>query len=391
MSNARDPDAVRSVDDVIGELRAPFALKNDAHVHLNAAGVAPMTQRAVDAGQRLLTMMQRGSAGLAPIFAELDSARATFASLVNCAPADLGFFQTCAAAITQAAFGITLRADDEIVLLDQEYPSNAYPWIHAAARAGARVVTVPSGPDLKIDPRAMFAAINTRTRVVAVSWVQFSSGASVDLRELAQRTHAVGALLVTDAIQGIGAVPFDLHALGVDIACGGTHKWLLGPLGHGFMACAPGITQKLTPVLHGAMTYGTPDDPVDPKRPPRPDAKRFEPGNPPLLGAITAAASVRALLDIGIARVMHEGQLLKTLLVQGLASRGYAIKASAGPVTSTITTFAPRTEPVNLVARLREHNVTVVPRGGGVRVAPHIHNTAEHIEAFFAVLDVLDR
>src|SRR5439155_1637471 len=135
--------------------------------------------------------------------------------------------------------------------------SNAYPWYRAAERAGAVVKTAP------VD--RIGDAIGASTRVVAVSWVQYSTGASVDLRALADTLHARGGAgadrwLVVDAIQGIGIAPFALAALGVDVVCGGTHKWLLGPLGHGLMACAPGRQATMTPVLHRAMTYGTPHD-----------------------------------------------------------------------------------------------------------------------------------
>lgn len=379
-----------SSDELLAALRAPHTT-TDA-VHLNAAGVAPMSRLALRAGTSAMERMCEGTRGASSLITDYERARTTFAQLVGAAREDLAFVQTCAAAISQVALGMDLRAGDEIVLLDQEYPSNAYPWYRAAERAGARVVVVPSRADLSIDVGAISGALTSRTRVVAVSWVQFSSGACVDLARLAEAAHGVGAWLVTDAIQGIGVIPFDLRALGVDFVCGGSHKWLLGPVGLGFLAARPGLMQALTPLLYGAITYGTPDDAVDPHRQPRAEARRFEPGSPPVANAIAAAASVEALLGIGVARVMSEALALKLLLENGLVKRGYATRASGGGgLASPITTFIPRTDPKALVTALAARGVSVAARGGGVRVAPHVICQAAHIERFFAHLDELDR
>jgi cysteine desulfurase / selenocysteine lyase len=379
-----------SPDEILAELRAPHA-GSDA-LHLNAAGVAPMTKRAADAGARALAHMTQGSFSVNPLLAEYERARESFARLCGVGREDLAFFQTCAVAISQVAFGLDLRADDEIVLVDQEYPSNAYPWYRAAERAGAKVVVVKSREGLRVDTADVKAALTSRTRVVAVSWVQFSSGAAADLPCLAEAAHKVGAWLVTDAIQGLGVIPFHLANMGVDVACGGTHKWLLGPMGHGFFACAPGRILELKPLAHGAITYGTPDDAVDPKREPRKDPRRFEPGNPLLLGAIAGAASVEALLGIGIERVYSEALALKLRVDTELDRRGYrTLHSGGGGVRSPITTFVAKSDPKALVDKMRERKVSLAPRGGGVRVAPHVYCTQDHIQRFFSLLDELDR
>lgn len=376
------------------ELRAPFV--GTAQLHFNNAGVAPMTQRAHDAGARVLERMREGSLAVPGHLRDYEDARGVFAKLVGAAHVDVAFFQTCASAISQVALGISFQSDEEIVLVDQEYPSNAYPWHRAAERADARVVTVSSEPGLGIDVDRVLGAITPRTRVVTVSWVQYSTGTTVPLRALADAVHQKGAAdawLVVDAIQGLGVLPFDLASSGADAVCGGTHKWLLGPLGHGFFALAPGRGASLAPVMHGAMTYGTPDDTVDAKRPARvDDPRRFEPGAPLLLGAIPGAASIELLLAIGIDRVRDEALAVADLIAERARERGLRVIAGTGPVRSPITTVVPaRIDAKGMVDGLRARGCSTAPRGGGVRMAPHAHNGPHHVDALFGHWDALDR
>ncbi len=376
-----------SPDDLLEELRRPVAGVDK--LHLNNAGVSPMLPRARDAGVRVLERMLDGTLSIGAALVDYEGARETFARLVGAVPGDVSFFQTCASAISQAAFGLPLSAGDEVLISDEEYPSNAYPWYRAAERAGARVRAAPVAK--------LVESVGPKTRVVAVSWVQYSTGATVDLRSLGDAVHARGrggggGWLVVDAIQGLGVIPFDLTASGADVVCGGTQKWCLGPVGHGFMACAPGRAEELRPLMHGAMTYGGPDDVPDPNKPPRTDPRRFEPGTPLLVGAAAGAASIELLLDIGVARVYAEALAVADLVAAGARERGVDVVAPAGPVRSPITTLKPaKGDPKAIVEAMRARGCSVSPRGGGVRVSPHAHNGKQHIDRFFALWDELDR
>lgn len=367
-------------------------------VLFNNAGIAPMGTAAEQAIARAAGALGRGFFSIDGLFGDYERARATFARLVGVAPADLGFFGTCAAAISQVALGLPLAPGDEILLWDQEYPSNAYPWHAAAARSGAVVRTVPSEPDLSVRDERLHQAIGPRTRVVAVSWVQYQTGAVTELRALSERCRAVGAWLVVDAIQGLGVMPFDLAALGVDAVCGGTHKWLCGPLGLGFLGLAPGRAAELAPLLHGAMTYGDPDTPVDARRPPRPDARRFEPGSPPLLSALGGAAAVAWLLGLGIDALGQAALALADELREALLARGHRVLApqnAPGAPRSPIVTFLPGPGPGPvppeatraLAQRLHRNKVACAVRAGGIRLSPHAFNDASDLAALLRVLD----
>jgi cysteine desulfurase/selenocysteine lyase len=369
-------------DRAFAELVGPFA--DATAVHLNNAGVAPMTSRAERAIGDVAMSLREGSLAMTKLLRRYEQARGSFSRLVGCSPENLAFFQTCAAAISQVAFGYPLAAGDRIVRLDQEYPSNAYPWHRAAERVGATVDVVQSGPDYAIDHDALVAAIGPRTKVVALSFVQFQSGAVVDVARVVEAAHRFGAIVVVDAIQGLGMLPFDMAALGVDAVCGGTHKWLLGPVGHGFLALSPTLREQLVPVLQGAITYGTPDDPVDPQRAMRTDIRRFEPGTPLLLGAIGGAASVELLLEVGQPRLLREASVVADHVVELARQRGWPVRARGA---SPIVTVVPPADPKELGEILRDADISVGIRGGGLRLAPHGFNTTADVERVFDVVD----
>lgn len=373
-------------------LRAELSPDPDA-VLLNTAGIAPLCRPARRAIEEATQGLSRGWFAVDALFADYSRARAVYARLCGARPQDVAMFHTCAAALSQVALGLTLRPGDEIVVWDQEYASNAYPWHEAARRTGAVVRVVPSEPDFSLAQERLHAAITPRTRAMAVSWVQYKTGAVTDLQPLAQACRAVGAWLVVDAIQALGLFPLDLMALGIDAVAGGTHKWLCGPLGHGFLALAPGRAAELRPILQGAMTYGTPDDPVDPLRPALADARRFEPGSPLLLGALGGAAAIELLLELGIPRIHAAALQLADLLIEGLRARGLRLllPATRG-LRSPIVTFIPPGGAAGVertAAALLARRVACSRRAGGIRLAPHAFNTEEDLARFFQALDAV--
>ena len=332
-----------------------------------------------------------GTLGIGALLKEYESARESVAALIGARPDDVSMMQTCAAAISQVALGIDLESGDEIVRFDQEYPSNAYPWHVAAERAGARVIVVPSEADLHISTEKLIDCIGPRTRVVAVSWVQYSTGAVADLAAISKRCQESGAWLVVDAIQGLGVIPFNMSELGVDIVCGGTHKWLCGPLGHGFLVMSESKRKAIQPLLHGAITYGTPDDLVDPKKMPRTDPSRFEPGTPLLLGAVGCAAAIDHLLEAGIKKIHREAMRLANRLREDIQATGGTVVSPNGnhsseSAQSPITTFRPPGETHFLVSELKKERVAFAERGGGIRLSPHALNTDADLEVIHRIL-----
>lgn len=356
-------------------------------VALNAAGISRCCRPAISAITTTAARMARGVVAIPELLEVHEAARASLGRLVGVPAEQVSMFHTCAAALSQVALGFPLRPDDEIVTWDQEYPSNAYPWHAAARRAGARLIVVPSTPGLEVETQRLIDAIGPRTRVVALSWVQYQTGAITDLPAVAAACRRVGAWLVVDAAQALGVLPFDLESLGVDVVCGASHKWLTGPVGHGFAAFAEGRLEQLEPLVHGAITYGTPDERTDPARAPRRDPRRFEPGTPLALGAAGTGAAVDLLLRCGVEVIGAEALRLADRLSAGLDGLGLAVLGRRdGPLRSPIVTFQPRGELATTRASLDAAQISYSLRAGGVRLSPHAYNTDEDIDEVLQAL-----
>ncbi|MCO6432645.1 MAG: aminotransferase class V-fold PLP-dependent enzyme [Deltaproteobacteria bacterium] len=364
-------------------------------VFLNNAGVAPITlqakQAVADACERMYNASESSHQELFSCYN--GEARGTIAALVGCTESQIVFFHTCAAAISQVALGIKLSEGDEILLWDQEYPSNAYPWYAAAKRAKAKVVTVSSNHDYTLDSGRMAAAINERTRVVAVSWVQYQSGAVSDLSLLSKTCREKGALLMVDAIQGLGVMPFDMGQLGVDIVAGGTHKWCCGPLGLGFLAIRKDLISRLEPIYYGAMSYCEVDEKFDAAKELKSTNARYEPGSPLLLSALGGAASIRLLLETGIENIWAEAMRLSRRCIEEISRRGFSPLGENGfdGIKSPIVTF--KIERSGEIARqLRTKGVMCAgERAGGLRLSPHAFLYDDAIDRFFEIFDKVRR
>ena len=365
--------------------KADFA--KGERIHLNNAGIAPMSLSASKALNFCGERMTRGGAELKSLFDDYQNARKTFASLVGASAENTVHVQTCAIAISTVALGMPMGAGEEIVTLDQEYPSNAYAWHRAADRAGARVVIVSSDDDLRIDTQKLIDAITPRTRVVAISWVQYQSGEGVELKAISKACKAAGAWLVVDAVQGIGIIPFDLEEMGVDAVCVGTHKWLTGPMGHGFLAFRnESIRDAVEPIYYGALSYGTPDEMTDAKRSLRSDPRRFEPGNPLLLGALSGAASASVISQVGVDVIGNEARRLSKKLRRGLGDMGFLVLGDAAQKSPNVTFRAREQDAISKL--LDDNNVAHASRKSGLRLAPHAFNTDGEIEKVLNLIEL---
>jgi len=358
---------------------------NPKLIHLNNAGIAPTSRPAQDAIARITHFLaENGSHNLEPLFIEYDqTTRKIYADLLKTQPENVAMFSTCAAAITQMASGIPLQPEDEILTWAQEYPSNAYPWLVAAKNSRATVVSLPANSDGLIETNKLITAIHKKTKIVAISWVQFQTGAITDLQQISKKCAETGTWLVVDAIQGLGVIPFDFEKFGVDAVCGGTHKWLCGPLGHGFLAIKKSRLPEVKPILHGMYTYGTHENPVtDKSLPLKKDARKFEPGSPALLGAIGGAASIQMLLDFGIEKIHTTALELSDFLIQNLKQKNIKVLTQTHipkDQRSPIVTFIP-TDLKTTCEKLNQSKISYACRMGGVRVSPHAFNTLEEIE-----------
>ena len=213
------------------------ALSNRAH--LNAGGLSVAPQRAIRAVERVVEIASaKVDASGGQIFGEFDAlcrgARRNAAWLIDAEEDDIALVESTTRGLAVAADAIPLQAGDRVLLCDLEYPAVAFPWIQKQQTLGVELDVVANcGGAVRIEDYA--AKITPRTKVIAVSSVQWTSGFRCDLAALSRLCRQHNIYLVVDAVQQLGAIPLDVRATPVDfLACGG-HKWLNAPFGMGFL------------------------------------------------------------------------------------------------------------------------------------------------------------
>lgn len=369
----------------------PFAQER---LHFNHAGQSLLTQSAYDELMWCADLFRKeGAFSWIQLAPKIEKARRSLAQFLGAFENEVAYFPSTANAISQVAFGLSLKAGDEILIWDQEYPSSFYPWAFAARKAGAHLKVIPSESDLAAPAEKMLAAVTSRTRVIATSWVQFRNGAIVDLKALTDFARPRGIWTCADIIQGAGVLPFDFHESGLDAACGGSHKWLCSGHGAGYLLLREERLNQIEPLMYGAMSFGTPDDAVDIRRPLRAGAQRFEPGGKAFAEVLALGASCEFFQSIGgIHLISEEAQRLAHRLQSGLQELGYCIRSPQGQnFRGAIVTFAPgATSPYlsreAMEAALRTAGVSFVYRDVGIRLSPHAMMRETQVDRVLEVL-----
>lgn len=359
-------------------------------VYLNhaAAGVLPLATR--DALRAFVDdHAARGVLGTWQREQALPEYRARIAAFIGGAGEEIALLRNTGDGATILAQGLDLGPDDEVIGGANEFGANAYPWL-ALRERGVRV-TLLDAPRERMTPDALRARIGPRTKVVAVSWVGFDDGYRHDLAGLAEVAHAAGAILVVDAIQGLGAFPLDVGATGVDAVYAGGAKWLLALQGVSFLWLRSALLDRVAVRLPGWRSVADMWDFLDYGQPFAADASRYEGGTPNVIGALSLATSIGVLAEAGPGRIGAHVLALTDLLADGLRALRYGILGdrSREECKSGIVTFRrDDVDPVALGKRLGAAGICVTFRPNGIRVAPHGHNTADDVDA---LLDALPR
>ncbi len=356
-------------------------------IHFNSAGITPLPSVTARTIEHAVDRMREGtSLHDADLLTEARNARVTLARFLGTEPGRVGWTPNCATALSIASLGFPLRPGDRVLTLDQEYSSNYYPWKVACERSGATLVSLPHGADCAVDESMLLDAIVPGVRIVAVSWVQFQTGAIIDLVRLGERCHEQGAFLVVDAIQGLGQLPFQFDSLPVDFVAGGSHKWLCSLNGQGFFAAKPDFMRELRPIAVGGGTFNRFGTFADPGAEMESSARRFEPGGYGFVPVLALGASVSLIESVGVLAIEARIRELSGRLRKGILDLDLDLVTpleQLGGITSL--RLAPDHEPVFL-KRCEEERVALVKRGPFIRMSPHAFCSTNEVDG---VLDLL--
>lgn len=361
-------------------VREQFPIVNEC-IYLNHAGIAPIpavTRRAVEEGARVLSDFH----GLDKVFGELFvNARRTTGSLINATPEEIAFVQNTAEGMNLVAHSLPLQPGDNVLTCNQEYPAVAYPFLNLEKRRGieTRVLTAEYG-GLNVEMLERHA--DARTRVVAVSSVEFSTGYRTDLRAIGDWCKARHIWYIVDGIQSLGVEAMDVKAWHIDALASGGHKWMMIPAGQGFLYIDKARLGELTPPFAGASSVANAGNFLDYDLTPQPDMRRYELGVPNLLGIMGLYTSLDFLQSLDIAAIDAWTLHLTDQLIAGLDHLGYEVLVNRETMhRSAIVVFKEKgsDDLTAIKDKLKKVNVKYAERGGGIRLAPHCYNSQEEI------------
>jgi selenocysteine lyase/cysteine desulfurase len=307
--------------------------------------------------------------------------------LISADPLDVAFVKNTSEGVGIVAEGFPWQPGDNVVTAAEEYPANVYPWMNLRDR-GVELRTVPSrGSRVAIDD--VRAAMDGRTRVVSLSWIEFSSGYRNDLAALGQLCRERGAFLFVDAIQGLGVLPLDVAQTPIDGLSADGHKWMLAPEGAGVFYLRREWVDRLHPVGVGwhSVVNATDFSKIDFTL--KPHAGRWESGTLNVAGIHALGASLELLLGAGIANVAERVHELTTYLCERAATAGLQVFSARGSGEwSGIVSLVPPAgrDPRELKKACRDEGIVINLRGGRLRVSPHCYNTTEEIDRLVAAL-----
>jgi len=355
---------------------------------LNHAGVSPVPTRSAEAMRALISETERfGPFHQKKHQQRLKWLRTAAARLLACTADEIAFVKNTTEGLSLVAEGLDWRSGDNVVTAEHEFPANVYPWRSLARRGVALRVVRERNWRFEVEDFAQ--AMDKRTRLLTVSAVEFSTGFRMPLQELGQLCRERGVLFCVDAIQGLGAMAFDVERWGIDFLSADGHKWLLGPEGFGIFYCRRERIEALSNCVLGWVGVENPSDYDHTDQPWVATARRFEEGSHNLVGAVGLAGSVELLLEVGLDRVEQRILGLTQRLMDGLEARGCEIfTPREDGCRLGIVSFRHPTEPSDrLFRRLLGRKIVTACRRGWIRVSPHFYNTERQIDAVLNTLD----
>ena len=310
------------------------------------------------------------------------------APLIGAHPGEVAMVPTVTMAQAQILSALDYDGGrDTIVMTELDFPSVRYVYDQLATRLGARIVVVPSDDGVGIDEARLMAAIDERTRLVAVSHVMFRSAYVLDVARVCAHAHRMGALVSLDAYHSVGVLRVDVRAIGADFLTGGVLKWLCGGPGGCFLWVRPDVGATLAPTLTGWQAHRHPFA-FEPAMSYADDAWRWLGGTPAIPALFAATAGPQLLREAGMDAVRAKSLRQTSALIALADARGFAITAprAADRRGGTVAFDVPHAREVAQALLARDVIVDYRP-GAGIRVAPHFYTSDDELDAAVQAID----
>jgi len=369
-------------------IRALFPVTERA-IYLNHAAVSAPPTPTIDAiKSQLADVSENGSLNFRKWLAVRESARQLIAGMMGALPNQVAFMRNTSDALSTVANGLDWQAGDNLVSFRHEFPSNLYPWLRLRDTLGVEV-RLSAERAGRVDVEELIRLIDSRTRIVAISQVQYASGFRADLERIGRAARGHDALLVVDVIQALGVIPLNVEAELVDVAAGACHKWLLTPEGVGLLYLSARARERIQPTLVGWTSVPNPDDYGNYEQGWNEGTLAWETGTAPASLIHGLEASLKILNEIGISTIQAHLEKLTDHLCEQLQNTAYEVVSSRRREEKSQIVCIRNTagmSSMDLYTHLRKRNIVTAPRGDRLRISPHFYNTFEEIDDLLKAL-----
>lgn len=363
-------------------IKQEFSLKPGL-MYLNHAAVGPWPARTAEAIRHFATENETCGAQHYLDWIKTETGlREQFTRLIN-APSsdDIAILKNTSEALSFVAYGLEWKQGDNVVISNQEFPSNSIVW-YSLESLGVEVreadLNSHDSPEA-----ALLALVDKNTKLLSISSVQYASGLRMDLSRLGEALKKKNVLFCVDAIQSIGAVPFNVQNCMADFVMADTHKWMLGPEGVTLFYCRDELREKLRLQEFGWHMLDDPTDYTASSWQITTTARRFECGSPNMLGIHGASASVSLLLEIGpkeIEQRLLERTRFAIECIHKYKNLDLLTSEKPDRLAGIVTFNSSTLESQILYQKLMKNNVICAARGGGVRFSPHFYTSFDTID-----------
>ena len=307
--------------------------------------------------------------------------------LLNCDREEIGIIHNTSEGINFISHGLNLHDGDEILLLENEYPSNVYPFQHWEEK-GVKLRFVPMADTPSQFLENVKSAISSNTKVISLSLVHWCTGMPLPVTEIGQICKEKSIEFILDGAQGVGLLEVDVRKMNISYMAFPAWKWLLGPLGLGGIYVAKDKLATMKTIFKGQNSVVNADEYLPYKSEIKPGADRFEYSTGNFTDWVYWRSTLEMLSEIGSPTVQARIYELKEYLADGLRKKGFQIYSDSFPErrTGILACAKPGVDSSNLVKHLRDNKVISAVRLGRVRLAPHIYNSFEQLDRVVALL-----
>ena len=368
-------------------IRKEFPIKQKM-VYLNNASIGPLSERVILAINTFLNDVRNYGRIHYPDWCQFADTvvKDHIAELIGADKSEIAFVKNTTEGILIVSNGIDWKPGDNVIIADIEYPSNVYCWMNLG-RLGVSIkwIKTKAGRILIKDVESL---IDSHTRLISLSAVQFSNGFRLDIEQMSELCRKKGILLNLDAIQYLGALHMDVSKYQIDFLSAGGHKWLLGPIGTGIFYCRKESMDYVHPHNVGYHSVDKPEDHMDYDLTFRPTAGRFEEAlvNFPGIWGLNAAVSM--LLELNTKKVEKYIINLINYAIDGLTSKGYEVISPRGEkeLSGILSFHHPIISSQEIYNRLEKRNINLSIRAGNLRISPSVYNDEKEIDRFLKAL-----